>query len=291
MKEKRSGGYEGIMAENKIKNVAVIGLGKMGNPISRHLLNAGFVVTGFDVDTKAREAAAVKGVKIATSPGEAAAAADLVIVIVAFEHDVETVLFGDNGITSQARPGTIVSIAATISPEGTSRFADRLSQQGFIPLDIPLCRGERPAEAGKLLITGGGDKAAFDACRPAFGTFASSIYHLGPSGAGQVGKMVNNLILWACISANTEGFKLAGKYGVDEIAMREMLLDSSASNWALETEVARHPMPWAEKDMMIVLAEADRLRVSLPLSGTLKEVIKSIKIDRDEHFPFNKPSK
>jgi 3-hydroxyisobutyrate dehydrogenase-like beta-hydroxyacid dehydrogenase len=277
------------MAEGKIKTVAVIGLGKMGNPISRHLLNGGFGVTGFDVDPKACKAVAIKGVTVAASPGEAAVNADLVIVIVAFETDVESVLFGDNGVTSRARPGTIVGIAATISPEGMARFTERLSQLGFIPLDIPLCRGERPAEAGKLLIAGGGDKEAFDACRPAFATFASSIYRLGPSGAGQVGKMVNNLILWACISANHEGFKLAGKYGVDEIAMREMLLDSSASNWALETEAGRHAMPWAEKDMMIVLAEADRLRVSLPLSGTLKEVIKGIKIERDEHFPYKKP--
>ena len=277
------------MAENRIKNVAVIGLGKMGNPIARHLHNGGFSVTGFDVDANACRALAGKGVAVAASPGEAAATADLVIVIVAFEHDVDSVLFGDDGVGARARPGTIVGIAATISPEGMSGFTERLSQLGFIPLDIPLCRGERPAEAGKLLITGGGDKDAFDACRPAFSTFASSIYWLGLAGAGQVGKMVNNLILWACICGNHEGFKLAGRYGVDEIAMREMLLDSSASNWALETEVSRHPMPWAEKDMMIVLAEADRQRVSLPLSGTLKEVIKSIKIDRDEHFPYEKP--
>ena len=94
--------------------------------------------------------------------------------------------------------------------------------------------------------------------------------------------MVNNLILWACISANTEGFKLAGQYGVDAGAMRDMLLESSAHNWAMETQVDKQPMPWAEKDMMIVLGEADRLRLSLPLCGTVKEVIKGIKIERGD---------
>ncbi len=86
--------------------------------------------------------------------------------------------------------------------------------------------------------------------------------------------MVNNLILWSCVSANHEGFKLGDQYGVDGVIMREMLLDSSASNWALETQAQRYGMPSAERDMMIALAEADRLRVSLPLTGTAKEVIK-----------------
>ena len=133
-----------------------------------------------------------------------------------------------------------------------------------------------------MLITGGGEANAFERCRKAFSTFADSVHRLGDVGSGQVGKMVNNLILWACISANTEGFKLAQQYGVDVDAMRNMLLDSSAQNWAMSTQVDRYPMPWAEKDMMIVLSEADRLRLSLPLCGSVKEVIKGIKIARGE---------
>lgn len=274
------------MAPRNIKNVAVIGLGKMGNPISRHLLNGGFVVSGFDVDPKACKSAACKGIAIAPTPGQAVVEADLVIVLVAEESDVERVLFGPDGVVARAKPETIVGIATTTSPVSMIHFALRLRDSGLIPIDIPICRGERPAEAGKLLITGGGEKAVFDACRKAFSTFASSIYRLGDVGAGQVGKMVNNLILWSCVSANHEGFKLGDQYGVDGVIMREMLLDSSASNWALETQAQRYGMPSAERDMMIALAEADRLRVSLPLTGTAKEVIKGIKIEREEHFPF-----
>ncbi|MDH7796767.1 MULTISPECIES: NAD(P)-dependent oxidoreductase [unclassified Beijerinckia] len=274
------------MAPRNIKNVAVIGLGKMGNPISRHLLNGGFVVSGFDVDAKACKSAACKGIAVATSPGQAVTEADLVIVLVAQEEEVEKVLFAPDGVVARAKPETIVGIATTISPESMIRFGARLREHELAPLDMPICRGERPAEAGKLLITGGGEKAVFDACRKAFSTFASSVYRLGDVGSGQVGKMVNNLILWTCVSANHEGFKLAGKYGVDDVVMREMLLDSSAANWALETQAQRYAMPSAERDMMIALTEADRLRVSLPLSGIVKEVIKGIKIEREEHFPF-----
>lgn len=162
-------------------------------------------------------------------------------------------------------------------------FGERLEEKGMLPLDIPICRGEPAAEAGKLLIVGGGDAEAFKLCRAAFSAFADSIHHLGPIGAGQVGKMVNNLILWACISANYEGLKIGEKLGVNREAMRTMLLDSSAQNWPLQTQIADLPMPWAEKDMMIVLKEADAARITLPLCGVIKEVIKGIKIERGEH--------
>jgi len=269
------------MAET-IKTVGMIGLGKMGNPMARLLAGKGFAVVGYDVSEAAGKAAAKHGVAIAATPAALAAKCDLVILVTAFEHQVEDALFGQDGVVEGARKGTIVGVASTISPSGMRGIAGRLGARGLIPLDIPLCRGEPAAEAGQLLITGGGDKAAFERCRPAFAAFADSIFHLGEVGAGQVGKMVNNLILWACISANYEGLKLGEKLGVDRAAMREMLLDSSGQNWALESGAGDRPMPWAEKDMMIVLEEADAARMSLPLCGAVKEIIKGIKVERGE---------
>jgi 3-hydroxyisobutyrate dehydrogenase-like beta-hydroxyacid dehydrogenase len=151
---------------------------------------------------------------------------------------------------------------------------------GMTLLDMPLTRGEPAAEAGKLLVMAGGDDAAFAAARPAIASFASTIFHLGPLGAGQIGKMVNNMILWACTTANLEGFDLAEKLGVDRETMREALLQSSASNWAMETRPESAPMPWAEKDMRIALAEADRLRFSIPVAGVVTEAVKKVKQDR-----------
>ncbi|MEW6453497.1 MAG: NAD(P)-dependent oxidoreductase [Pseudomonadota bacterium] len=265
-----------------IKTVGMVGLGKMGNPMARLLASKGFATVGYDPSAAACKASAAHGVTIAASPLELAGKCDLVIVVAAFEHQVENALFGKNGIVEGANKGLIVGIASTISPKGMRDIGKRLSEKGLVPLDIPLCRGEPFAEAGTLLIIGGGDKAAFVRCKPAFETFATSIYHLGDVGAGQVGKMVNNLILWACISANHEGFKIGEKLGVDREAMRAMLLDSSAQNWAMGSGAGDRPMPWAEKDMMIVLEEADAARVSLPLCGSIKEVIKGIKVERGE---------
>lgn len=270
------------MPQSPIQTVGVIGLGKMGAPMARHLAGKGFAVTGYDIDPAAAKRLAAHGVDAAPSPAALAAACRLVIVVTAFEHQVEAVLFGADGVTAGAKPGTIVGIAATISPQGMRRFAASLHEHGLIALDIPLCRGEPAAESGQLLIVGGGDNEAFERCRPAFASFADSIFHLGPAGAGQVGKMVNNLILWACISANYEGLKLGEKLGIDRGAMREMLLQSSGENWPLRSGAGERPMPWAEKDMMIVLEEADAARVSLPLCGTVKEVIKGIKVERGE---------
>nr|WP_255520294.1 NAD-binding protein [Ramlibacter aurantiacus] len=103
---------------------------------------------------------------------------------------------------------------------------------------------------------------------------------MGALGAGQIGKLVNNLILWACMSANYEGLKLASALGVEPEALRRVLVQSSASNWSLQTRADEKPVPWAEKDMTIVLKEADLAHVSLPLCGVVKEVIKGFKIER-----------
>lgn len=273
------------MSDFNIRKIGVIGLGAMGAALARHLKSGGFEVTGFDVRTEAMDAVAAHGVARAASPAVVAGASDLVIVGVGFDSEVETVVFGDGGLLNGARAGTVIAIASTAAPATMTGIVERAARSDLTFLDIPMCRGEQAAIDGKLLIMGGGDAAAFEACRPAFSTFSDSIHYLGELGAGQTGKLVNNLILWACISANYEGLKLAGALGVTEGPLVKALLDSSAHNWAMESGVGHLPMPWAEKDMTIVLKEADAARVSLPLSGTIKEVIKGIKIELGQDMP------
>jgi 3-hydroxyisobutyrate dehydrogenase-like beta-hydroxyacid dehydrogenase len=229
----------------------------------------------------ALKAAAAAGIQPVNSPKAVAATSELVIVAVGFDSEVEAVMFGDTGLLAGAGDGSVIAIASTIAPQTMKDIAARLPRRPAITLlDVPLCRGDGAAQEGKLLVMGGGDKAVFDACRPAFAAFADAVFYLGPLGAGQVGKMVNNLILWACISANEEGFKLAHSLGVERETLRAALLESSAGNWSLATRPEEKPMPWAEKDMSIVLAEADAARLSLPLCGVVKEVIKTVKIER-----------
>lgn len=263
-----------------IRRVGIVGLGKMGFPMARHLRNGGFAVVACDVSADASKQAAAAGVKVVASPKAVAAETDFVIVVVGFDSEAEAVVLGPDGIAAAARAGLIVGIASTVAPRTMQKLAGKLSGSGIVLLDMPITRGEAAAEAGKMLTMVGGDVAAFEACKPALATFANSIYHVGDLGAGQVGKMVNNLILWACISANHEGFGLARKLGVDPERLRTALLDSSAGNWAMQTRPEESPMPWAEKDMRIALSEADRLRISLPLCGVVTEVVKSVKFER-----------
>lgn len=261
-----------------IKAVGLLGLGKMGNPMARHLVAGGFEVAGFDPAKDARDRARTIGVRIVDSPAKAAQASQLVLIVVGFDRQVEDALFGSEGVVRGAAPGLIVAIASTVAPRYAMRLAARLAEKNITMIDAPLARGETAAEAGKLLIYGAGDEQAFEACRPALSTFASDIFHLGLAGAGQVGKMVNNLILWACMAANDEGLRLAQALGVDAERLREALLHGSAQNWALGNRAGERGMPWAEKDMNSVLHEADHARLSLPLAGTVKEVIKGLKI-------------
>jgi 3-hydroxyisobutyrate dehydrogenase-like beta-hydroxyacid dehydrogenase len=275
-------------AKKAIRNVGMIGLGKMGLPMTRHLLTKGFAVSAYDINPWAVKAAVDLGAKAAPTPGAVASASDMVIIVVGFEDEVDTVLGGKDGILAKAKPGTIVAVASTVSPTYMRELGSRKDAKRVVFVDAPLCRGEPAAEKGNLLVMGGGEKKAFEACRPAFASFADAIHHLGGLGAGQVGKMINNQLLWACVSINYEGLKLATALGVEEETMRQALLLSSGNNWALETWLQPRPMPWAEKDMTLVLAEADAARVALPLSGAVKEVSKGIKIEKGLPMPTAK---
>jgi 3-hydroxyisobutyrate dehydrogenase-like beta-hydroxyacid dehydrogenase len=263
-----------------VRRVGIVGLGKMGFPMARHLRKAGFEVAACDISAAARTQAESAGIRIVASPKALAGESDFVIVVVGFDAQAEAVVLGADGIAAAAWPGLIVGIASTVAPRTMQRIASKLDGTGIVLLDMPITRGEPAAEAGTMLTMVGGDAVAFESCRPALQTFASSIHHVGDLGAGQVGKMVNNLILWACISANHEGLNLARKLGADPERLRTALIDSSAGNWALQTRIEEQPMPWAEKDMRIVLSEADRLRISLPLCGVVTEVVKTVKYEK-----------
>ena len=177
-------------------------------------------------------------------------------------------------------------MGSTIAPSYARDLARRLDGSGVVLIDMALTRGEPFAEAGTMLVLGGGDEAAFAACQPVMRCFASDIFHLGPFGAGQVGKMVNNLILWACMTANDEGLRLGDALGIAPEKLRAALVHSSAENFSLSARADERPTPWAEKDMRIVLQEAMTAGLSLPLSTLVKDRIADFK--RRKGYPTPK---
>jgi 3-hydroxyisobutyrate dehydrogenase-like beta-hydroxyacid dehydrogenase len=194
-------------------------------------------------------------------------------------------MFGADGIMAGARPGLIVGLASTVAPSYARDLASRVQGRGIRLIDMPLTRSERAAESGTMLVMGGGDPELFEACRPVLKTFATDIFNLGPFGSGQVGKMVNNMILWACMVANDEGLRFGEQLGVDQESTRAALVVSSAANFSLIERADTHPTPWAEKDMTIAQQEADKLRFSIPMGGLVKEMIKAFKLQRGYPTP------
>jgi len=273
------------VSELVIGSVGVIGLGKMGRPIARHLIAAGYDVCGFDPDPDAASAAAASGVTIGTTCADIAKASDLILISVGFEEQVEQSVFAADGVLAGAGKTAILAIASTVSPSYMIALARRVEQRGLDVVDIPLARGEGAAEEGSLLVLAGGPQDVLTRCRPVLDTFSEALFRLGDVGAGQVAKAVNNMLLWTCLCANVEGMDFAEAFGVDREVLREALQQSSGANWALETRADERPALWAEKDMMILLAEADSARVAMPVSGTVKEAIKAFKIARNLPMP------
>ena len=268
-----------------IERVGVIGLGEMGNPMAQHINKKGFEAIGYDVSPAAIAKAKADGIRVVDSLKTLAQESDLAIIVVGFDNEVEEVMFAADGLVANMRPGSIIGIGSTVTPATAEEFAKNIATTEIGLVDMPICRGAQAAIDGKLLVMGGGETSLFEACRPVLATFSDAIYNFGAVGSGQVGKMINNLILWGCTSVDVEAQKLTQALGVDFEALRPALLQSSAANHALEPAVWDRPMPWAEKDMMLVLKEADRARVSLPLSGTIKEVIKGIKLETGRKAP------
>jgi 3-hydroxyisobutyrate dehydrogenase-like beta-hydroxyacid dehydrogenase len=268
-----------------IGTVGFIGLGTMGRPMSRHLVERGYKVTGYDPDPQACERSSAHGLTALPSPKDVAAGSDMVIILVGFETQVESVLFDEDGILTGAKPGLIIGLSSTVTPSYARGLAERLVGRDVRLLDMPTTRSHMAAETGQLLVLGGGDSALFDECRPILTAFATDIFNLGPFGSGQVGKMVNNTILWACMAANNEGLEFGARLGVDQEKMREALKVSSAANFALIEAADMRPIPWAEKDMIIAQSEADKIRYPVPLTGHVKELIKAFKLERGYPTP------
>ena len=259
-----------------VKSAGVIGVGTMGGPIAGHLLQKGYAVTVYDVKRELAEDLGKKGARPARAPKEVAANSELTLVIVVDDAQVKEVCLGEEGALEGAQSGSIVAICSTVHPSTCREVGEEARARGIHVLDSPMVRGVWAALEGKLLLMVGGDARVLDRCRPALSAFASDVCHLGELGSGQVGKIVNNLILWACLMATKEGLNLARSQGMDLGVLREALLRSSADNFALREwhRVSQQPKWWDQKDLKGVLELAEASQTPVPISAMIKELIK-----------------
>jgi len=261
------------MADGKKERVGIVGAGRMGLAMLKHLINKGYAVTVCDISDKQRDTARALGAAVVTTPAEVGKASDLVILGVGYDDEVNDVVFGKNGLSETMARGSIIAVSSTAKPDTVKAVAARVAANGIEVIDAPICRGRFAADEGTLLALVGGKTNVVERARPVYATFASDIVHLGDVGNGQVGKAINNLMLWFNACGVMEAGRLAETTGIDLVKLRDALLTSSAASDSLK-EWDRVSFTWALKDMQIVADMTDKAGLSLPIAGAIRELVK-----------------
>jgi 2-hydroxy-3-oxopropionate reductase len=221
------------------ERVGFIGLGIMGRPMARHLVDAGFPLTVHSRSPGPVDELAGMGAARAGGPAEVAAASDVVITMLPDTADVEEVMLGAGGVIEGVTGGSLVIDMSSIDPGPTRTLAERFAAEGVAMLDAPVSGGERGAIDATLSIMVGGAPEAFERARPVFDAMGANIVHVGPSGAGQVCKACNQLVVAATIEAVAEALLLAERSGVDPAKVRAALLGGFAGSKILEVHGQR----------------------------------------------------
>jgi 3-hydroxyisobutyrate dehydrogenase-like beta-hydroxyacid dehydrogenase len=255
------------------ERVGIVGVGRMGLAMLKHLVKHGYGVTACDLDGtqlgKAREA----GAATADSPAELARSADFVILGVGYTEEVNAVVHGPNGLLATLAKGSIIAISSTVSPATVQAIDAAAQPKGIGVLDAPICRGRWAADEGTLLAMIGGRPEVVERGRAIYGCFCSDYAHLGEVGHGQVGKTMNNLLLWINSVGLIEAGRLAETTGIDLVKLRDALQISSGASAALN-DWDMITFTWALKDMQVVAEMTDKAGLSLPVAGAVKELVK-----------------
>jgi 3-hydroxyisobutyrate dehydrogenase len=261
--------------------VAFLGLGTMGAAMAANLARAGFPLTVWNRTAGRAPELADLGVATAASPGEAASDADIVVICVSDTPDVEAVLFGPDGVADGARKGTLIVDCSTIAPSGSWDFAARLRERGLRLVDAPVSGGSEGARNATLTIFVGGDKHDVEHARPVLAAIGRTITHVGPIGAGQAVKAVNQVILAGSYVGVAEGIVLAIKAGLDVEQVVEALGEGAAQSWVLANRSQRmidndYPLGFKLglhlKDLGIALELARRVGAVLPVSALVAQL-------------------
>jgi len=253
--------------------VGIVGVGRMGLAMLKHLVKQGYQVTACDTDDKQLAKARDAGAAAVATTAEVARAADFVIVAVGYDEEVRQVVLEVDGLLANLAPGSIIAVSSTAKPDTVKALDEQAKGHGVAVLDAPICRGRFAADDGTLLALVGGKPDVVERGRAVYRCFCSDYAHLGEVGHGQVGKTMNNLLLWINAVGLIEAGRLAETTGIDLVKLRAALLISSGASDALK-EWDGVSFTWALKDMQIVADLADKNGLSLPITGAIKELVK-----------------
>jgi 3-hydroxyisobutyrate dehydrogenase len=274
--------------EVDVERIGFVGLGTMGAAMAGNLARAGYPLTVWNRTPGRAGGLVTLGATEGDTPAQVASASDVTVICVSDTQDVEAVLFGADGVAVGARPGSLVIDCSTISPVGTRRFAEKLAMQGVAMADAPVSGGSEGAQKATLSIFVGGDLAAFERAQPILATIGKTITHVGPIGAGQAVKAVNQVILAGTYLGVAEGIVLALKAGLDVEQVVAALGGGAAQSWVLANRSGRmlandYPLGFKVslhlKDLGIALELADETDMALPVSSLCVDIERSLVAD------------
>ncbi|MDQ2693129.1 MAG: NAD(P)-binding domain-containing protein [Chloroflexota bacterium] len=257
--------------------VGYIGLGLMGKSIARNILKAGFPLVVHNRSRRAVDELVAEGATAAGSPREVAEQVDVIFTNLPDTPDVEMVVLGENGIIEGAHEGLIYIDNSTIKPAAARRIAEKLAEKNVFALDAPVSGGDIGAKNGTLTIMVGGDASALEKAMPVLMSMGKTVTHVGDSGAGQVAKAANQIMVAAQMVAMGELLVFSKKAGVDPRKVVEAIKGGAAQCWTLDVkpprlfEGNRNPGFKAHmqlKDLKIILDTAQEY--DIPISGTVE---------------------
>lgn len=257
--------------------VAFLGLGIMGRPMAANLVKAGHEVTVWN-RTPGKN---VEGARVAGSPAEAAAEAEVVWICVSDTDAVKEVLFSENGVEQSVREGMVVVDSSTISPSAEKQFAKRVRQRGADYVDAPVTGSKIGAESGQLIFIAGGDAATIERLQPLFRAMGKEVRHMGETGRGQAAKLAMNLMIALIYEGFAEALVLAEKLGVDPQKLVGLIQASMVRSGVVDYKAPfvlrrdfspNFPLRLMHKDIRLMLEAARELRVKLPGLETVEEV-------------------
>ena len=270
------------MADKNTAVIAFVGLGSMGLGMAKNLLKHGHKVVGVDPSAVARNAFKAAGGAIADSPADAAKTADVVVVAVVNDKQVETVLYGDKGAVSGLRKGGLVMQCATVPPAFAKALGERLAASGHQLLDAPMSGGRARAESGELTFMSSGSAAAYAAAESILSATSAKVFRLGDAaGIGSLVKTVNQLLAGVHIATAAEAIALAAKAGADTRAVYEVISASAGNSWMFGNRVPHmldddfSPLSAVEifvKDLGLVLNTGHEHRLPLPMAAAAHQL-------------------
>ncbi|MGB1747118.1 MAG: NAD(P)-dependent oxidoreductase [Pseudohongiellaceae bacterium] len=257
--------------------VAFIGLGVMGYPMAGHVLRAGLEICVFNRNAaRAEQWCAEYGGNMAPTPAEAAKNADVVLVCVGNDDDVRAVVLGGSGALAAMKHGAILVDHTTASADLARELAGAAQQQGKQFLDAPVSGGQAGAENGALTVMIGGEPSTYDLAKPVIDCYSRFSKLLGPTGHGQLAKMVNQICIAGVVQGLAEGLNFAMKAGLEGEALIETISKGAAGSWQMENRYQTmlqdqyefgFAVDWMRKDLGIALAEAAKNGAELPVTA------------------------